>query len=191
MRAAERSAPMTDRPQRAGGSLHLALAMLGLCGMAAASVGLLLRPGLSPPPLQALRAAPEAAPEAVPAAAPNELTYRADRSGHFLVDASVNGAPIRFLVDTGATMVVLSPEDARTAGLSPEALRFSAVLDTANGTAHAAPARLRSLRLGQLEVEDVPVLVMERPMAVSLLGMSFLSRLDGYSIRDGVLTLDW
>ena len=176
------------RPSRQGGeSLRLALALLALGGAASLATGLLLRPESAPPRLAMLRVAPPAAPEA----APNRLLYRADGAGHFLIDASVNGAPVRFLLDTGASLVALTPEDARAAGLDPVALSYSAVMSTANGAARAAPTRLRSLRLGQLEIEDVPAVVMERPMAVSLLGMSFLDRLQGYSIREGVLSLDW
>lgn len=122
---------------------------------------------------------------------PDRLVYRADAHGHFLIDASVNGAPIRFLLDTGASMVALSPEDARAAGIAPGDLRFSEAMNTANGVARAATVRLRSLRLGQFEVTEVPAVVMEQSMPVSLLGMSFLNRLGGYSIRDGVLTIDW
>lgn len=169
-----------------GSALRLALAALLLSSAAALAVGCLLRVGVAPKPLLVLPVAP-----AKSAGSANELVYRADPNGHFLVDAEVNGTPVRFLVDTGATLVVLSPADARAAGLDGGDLRFTAVMSTANGTARAAPTRLRSLRLGQLEVTDVPAVVMERPLAVSLLGMSFLRRLDGYSIRDGVLTLDW
>jgi aspartyl protease family protein len=173
-------------PARGGGTLRLAFAMLAVCVVSAVAAGLLLRRD-GPPRLEMLRAeAP--APPASPA---NELVYRADSRGHFYLDAEVNGTPVHFLVDTGATLVSLSPQDARAIGLAPDELNFSAVMSTANGTARAAPLRLRSLRLGQLEVEDVPAVVMERPMGVSLLGLSFLNRLDGYSIRDGRLTLDW
>jgi aspartyl protease family protein len=123
--------------------------------------------------------------------APNALVYRADGSGHFLVDGSVNGAPVRFLVDTGATAVTLSPEDARAAGLARAELDFSETVTTAHGVARAAATTLRDVRLQQLELDDVPALVMEQSMPVSLLGMSFLKRLNGYSIRDGVLTMEW
>lgn len=178
---------MSERERTGGGALRFALAALALSCLTALAAGYLLQPAAAPERLAALAAAAPARP----AAAANELVYRADRSGHYLVEASVNGAPVRFLVDTGATVVALTPEDARAAGLAPGDLRFSQVMSTANGAARAAPTRLRSLRLGQLELEDVPAVVMERPMAISLLGMSFLSRLDGYSIRDGVLTLEW
>jgi clan AA aspartic protease (TIGR02281 family) len=178
--------PMRQPPQRGGGTLGLAFAMLAVCSICAVAAGLMVRRD-GPPRLEVMRAETRAAP-ASPA---NELVYRADGRGHFYLDAEVNGTPVHFLVDTGATLVSLSPQDARAIGLAPDELNFSAVMSTANGTARAAPLRLRSLRLGQLEVEDVPAVVMEQPMGVSLLGLSFLNRLDGYSIRDGRLTLDW
>ncbi|HUC66430.1 MAG TPA: TIGR02281 family clan AA aspartic protease [Stellaceae bacterium] len=173
-------------PQGGGGTLRLAFAMLAVCAVSAVAVGVLLRRD-GPAPVEMMRTEAPAAP-ASPA---NELVYRADSRGHFYLDAEVNGTPVHFLVDTGATVVALSPQDARAIGLGPGDLNFSVAMSTANGTARAAPLRLRSLRLGQLEVEDVPAVVMEQPMGVSLLGLSFLNRLEGYSIRDGRLTLDW
>jgi aspartyl protease family protein len=122
--------------------------------------------------------------------APNLLTYRADRSGHYFVDAEVNGARIRFLVDTGASFVSLTPEDARAAGLGGN-LSYSVTLNTAHGVARAARTSLREVRLEQLSVSDVPAVVMEESMGVSLMGMSFLGKLGGYTIRDGVLTIEW
>jgi aspartyl protease family protein len=140
-------------------------------------------------PVAAAAPAPQAAP-ARPRVA-NTLTYVADRNGHYFVDAAVNGAPVRFMVDTGATFVSLSPEDAAAAGIASQNLRFSDAVTTANGVTHVARTSLRSVRLGQFEVEDVAAVVMDQPMPFSLLGMSFLSRVDGYSIRDGVLTIEW
>lgn len=119
------------------------------------------------------------------------VSYRADSRGQYYVDAAVNGAPLHFLVDTGASYVALTPKDAAFAGLSESSLRFSMPLNTAHGVAHAAPVVLREIRLQQLELNDVAAVVMDQPMATSVLGMSFLSRLDGYSIRDGVLTIEW
>jgi aspartyl protease family protein len=118
-------------------------------------------------------------------------SYRADGSGHYFVDAVVNGVRLHFLVDTGASYVALTPKDALAAGLTESSLRYSMPLNTAHGVAHAAPVVLRQVRLQQLELNDVAAVVMDQPMATSLLGMSFLSRLDGYSIRDGVLTIEW
>jgi aspartyl protease family protein len=103
----------------------------------------------------------------------------------------VNGTPVRFLLDTGATLVALSPADARAAGINLTASRFTGRSNTAHGEARVAPVTLRQLRLDQLTIDEVPAVVMEDEMPISLLGMSFLNRLGGYSIRDGVLTIEW
>ncbi len=172
-------------------ALHFALMMLAGCILVSLVIGVLLRQVPAPQP----RILPTQANMAVPTKArptvSNMIQYRADPSGHFFVDAAVNGTTIRFLVDTGASVVALNRDDARAAGISEDLLSFTENMTTANGQAHAARATLRTVRLEQLEVLDVPAVVMEQPMAVSLLGMSFLSKLQGYSIRDGVLTLEW
>ena len=122
---------------------------------------------------------------------PNENVYRRARDGHFYVDADVNGARIRFLVDTGATYVALSPADARSAGLRVFDSDYTAQTSTANGVARVAPVILRQVELDQLQLFDVRAVVLEKPMPVSLLGMSFLSRLEGYETRNGELVLRW
>ena len=138
------------------------------------------------PPPQAAAATP--APP--PAAVPNTLVFSADREGHVVLRAEVNGAPVRFLVDTGATMVVLTMRDAAAAGLSPENLDFSMRTATANGVIRAAPIRLREIRIGQLDIHNVPAAVVDN-VGISLLGQSFLTRLDGYDMHEGRLTLSY
>lgn len=129
-----------------------------------------------------------------PAAAPphggssNALTFRANPQGHVVIDAIVNGAQVRFLVDTGSTMVVLTAQDAARAGITANDLNFTMQTMTANGAARAAPVRLREVSIGQLTVNDVRAAVAEN-LGISLLGQSFLTRLDSYEMRDGVLTL--
>ncbi len=132
------------------------------------------------------------APTPAPArgAVPNSLVFHADPQGHVLVDAFVNDAPVRFLVDTGATMVVLTLKDAAAAGLSRGDLVFTMRTSTANGVARAAPIKLREMRIDQLQVDDVQAAVVEN-LNISLLGQSFLTRIDGYEMRDGVLTLNY
>jgi len=126
-----------------------------------------------------------------PAPTPNETIYRRAPDGHFYVDADVNGARIRFLVDTGATFVALSPDDARSAGLRIFESDYTARTATANGVTRVAPVTLRQIELDQLRVFDVRAVVLEKPMPVSLLGMSFLSRLEGYEMRNDELVLHW
>jgi clan AA aspartic protease (TIGR02281 family) len=125
-----------------------------------------------------------------PAPPPQMLVFHADGAGQFSLEAAVNDAPIRFLVDTGASLVTLNLADARTAGISPGELVFSGVAQTANGRIRFAPVILREIRIGPLAIDNVPAAVIETPSA-SVLGMSFLRRLKGFQMRGGVLTLDW
>lgn len=111
--------------------------------------------------------------------------------GHYLVDAVVNGTPVRFLVDTGASDVVLTMEDAERLGLDPRTLRFTQRFATANGEVRGAPVVLRELRIGQFSLFDLPASVNEGPLSISLLGMSFLGRLSGYQVENGRLILHW
>jgi aspartyl protease family protein len=135
-----------------------------------------------------LRAATPAEPQAGPSV--NALVYAADPAGHIVVDAVVNGAPMRMLVDTGASFVTLTQADARAAGISPGELMFNQRASTANGTVRMAPVTLREVRIGQLSLDDVRAAVLEN-LNVSLLGMSFLGRLQSYEMRDGKLTITW
>jgi len=137
--------------------------------------------------------APEAStqsPQPGHGAVPNALVFHADPRGHVVLDAYVNGAPVKFLVDTGATTVTLTLRDAAAAGISRNDLVFSQRTWTANGVGHVAPVRLRELRIDQLSVDDVAAAVDEN-LYMSLLGQTFLTRLDGYEMRDGVLTLSY
>jgi aspartyl protease family protein len=94
------------------------------------------------------------------------------------------------LVDTGASLVTLKPEDARAAGIGPGELAYSRRVSTANGVARMAPITLREIRIDQLSLYDIPAAVIEN-LNISLLGMSFLGRLQGYEMRDGKLTISW
>lgn len=120
-----------------------------------------------------------------------EYVIEAGAGGHFVVEAVVNGAPVRFLVDTGASEIVLTMADAQRLGFRPETLRFTQRFASANGEVRAAPVVLRELRIGQFSLFDMPASVNEAPLGVSLLGMSFLKRLNGYGVDDGRLVLRW
>ncbi len=113
----------------------------------------------------------------------DELVVSSGPRGHFLVMAEVNGTPVRFLVDTGASSVTLTAEDAQRIGLPVHALDYSLSFHTANGEIKAAPVTLRDVRLDQFGVSDVEATVTRAPLNISLLGMSFLKRLSGYEVR--------
>jgi aspartyl protease family protein len=118
------------------------------------------------------------------------LVYRADRRGHFSLTATVNGAPIRVVVDTGASLVALTLDDARAAGIGRSELVFNQLTQTANGRVRFAPVMLREVRIEQLSIENVPAAVIEN-LDQSLLGMSFLKRLKSFEMREGTLTISW
>ena len=126
---------------------------------------------------------------ASPALAVTE-TLTAGAGGHFITTAEINGRRIGVLVDTGASAVVLSYEDARRAGINPASRDFIVPVSTANGEVLAAAVILRRVAVGRVRVQDVEGLVMPRgAMKGSLLGMSFLTRLKGYEAADGELEL--
>jgi aspartyl protease family protein len=120
----------------------------------------------------------------------NRLVFPADALGHVVLTAMVNGAPVRFLVDTGASLVFLTPSDASAAGIAPASLSFDRTVETGNGKVRAAIAVLREVRIGRLTVERVTAAVIDR-LPRSVLGMSFLRRLKGFAMQGGVLTLRW
>ncbi len=132
-----------------------------------------------------------AAPRAGAPAPANEMVLRPGRGGHYYVTADVGGAEIRFLVDTGASLIALSADDAERIGLEPESLDYTGVVQTANGTMQVAPVTLDEVRIGQMEVDRVKAIVSRAPMGMSLLGMSFLRRLESYRVEDGNLVLSW
>lgn len=117
------------------------------------------------------------------------MTFRAGADGHFSVEAEVDGTRIDFLVDTGASTVVLSPRDARRIGFDPDKLSFTQTYRTANGTVQGAPVRLERVRIGNIVIDDVRASVNGAAMDRSLLGLSFLGRLSGFAVENGVLTL--
>ena len=120
-----------------------------------------------------------------------ETLLPAGPNGHYWVEAMVEGVPLSFIVDTGASDVILSPGDAGRLGIRPETLRFERRYRTANGEIRGAPVRLRELRIEQQSLYDLEAVVVDAPLDVSLLGMDFLRRLDGYEVRNGHLVLRW
>lgn len=117
------------------------------------------------------------------------ISFQADISGHFMVRAKVNGVSVKFLVDTGASDVVLSAKDAKRVGFNLDKLSFNRPYNTANGQVFGAPVTLREITLGPINVRDVAGSVGGGEMDGSLLGMSFLNSLSGYEVQGNVLTL--
>jgi len=125
---------------------------------------------------------------AQPASAGSAALERGE-DGHWRAESRVNGRKVEMLVDTGATMVVLTQDDARAAGLDVRNLDYTERVRTAGGPARAALVRLERIQVGQVRVRDVEALVIERGLSSSLLGMSFLSRLQQFHVRGQTLRL--
>jgi aspartyl protease family protein len=115
------------------------------------------------------------------------ITKSAD--GHYWAQANVNGSAVKFLVDTGASAVSLSPEDARRLGFSPDKLFYTHTVMTANGEARAAKISLTSVAVGGARVTDVDAYVIEKGLDTSLLGMSYLGRLSEWKATPDSLIL--
>jgi len=109
--------------------------------------------------------------------------------GHWRAEARVNGRKIEVLVDTGATLVALTRDDARAAGIDVRHLRFTERVRTASGTARAAIVTLERIQIDGVRVRDVEAMVIEGGLSTSLLGMSFLSRLEEFNVRGQTLRL--
>jgi aspartyl protease family protein len=118
------------------------------------------------------------------------VRIRQDDYGHFSTDAVVNGHILPVMVDTGASLVVLTYEDADRIGLFPHNLNFSGRANTANGVAKVAPVRLSRVRIGGILLNDIPAVVAEPGvLRQNLLGMSFLRKLKRFEIENQQLVL--
>ena len=120
----------------------------------------------------------------------DEVRVRADRQGHFIVDAAINGRPVTMMADTGASIVVLSFEDAERLGLSPGGLNFTGLAQTANGVSRIAPVTLDRVRIDGITLYGIQAAVAERgALSGSLLGMSFLGKLSRFEMKGDELVL--
>lgn len=118
------------------------------------------------------------------------VALKGDSRGHFHNDIQINGQFITALIDTGASIVAMSAEDAKKAGIVPSKKDYTMPVQTANGLAHAARVRIPELRLQSLVVRDVEAAVMPPgALQTTLLGMSFLKRLGSFEMSGATLVL--
>lgn len=110
--------------------------------------------------------------------------------GNFAISAQINGVRVPMILDTGASSVVLSRDDAKAVGLPLEVLAYTVTIETANGRARAAPVTIDRIAIGGLLERSVEALV-ARPgqLRTSLLGMSFLNRLQSWEVSGDRLLL--
>lgn len=119
-----------------------------------------------------------------------QVTLIKDRSGQYRAKLSVDRNVIEFLIDTGASAIVLSNKDAIAAGVNSKKLRFNVLVSTANGETRAARYRFNEFILGGIKRKNVAVLIADKgDLDVSLLGMTFLGTLSGFQITGDRLIL--
>jgi len=117
------------------------------------------------------------------------ITVPRDRSGHYFLTLDVNGASLDFIIDTGATDIVLNQADAAAAGLDPSNLSYFGRAITANGEVRTALVRLDTVVIGPHTDTNVPAVVNDADLEQSLLGMGYLQRWGKIEISNGVMTL--
>ncbi len=165
--------------------LILAVAVLIVGGVAAryADQAVVERPRAAPVrQVEDMRQAP---------AGQHKMVLTGDRAGHFEVDARINGRSIGFMVDTGASLVIMRESDANRLQIFPKTADYTATVSTANGRIKAAPTKLDRVEVGDITVFDVPALVLpDEALGQNLLGVSFLSRLRRYEYADGRMVLE-
>lgn len=111
------------------------------------------------------------------------------QDGHYHVTLKIHGVPVRFMIDTGASSLVLSPQDARRVGINPARLAYVGRATTANGDVATARVRLRDVSLGPIVDRAVYADVNKAPMDSSLLGMSYLKQFGKIEISGGKMVL--
>jgi aspartyl protease family protein len=119
----------------------------------------------------------------------NDIIINMRQDGHFHATVFVNNVEIEFLIDTGATHIVLSKEDAKKLDYDLSKLIFWGKSNTANGIVETAPVRLQSIKLGQFLDTNVLAYINQGMMKQSLLGMSFLNNFSSVEFRKETLTL--
>ena len=142
-----------------------------------------------PRPAPPKSASADAEPALRGAAAAVDAAVRKSEDGHFWAEAQANGRHVRFLVDTGATTVALTGDDARRMGLDVDALDYRVSVRTASGEARAAAVKLDYVSVAGARVEDVEALVVRDGLSASLLGMSYLGRLSRFEATQSALIL--
>lgn len=169
----------------------VALAAVGAISAAGAAQAVVMLNHSAPQPSAQTATAQAVAPTPVeeePASGPPSSIAKAS-DGHYWAEADVNGRAVHFLVDTGATTVALTTDDARRLGFAPADLDYRYEVSTANGKARAAKIELASISVAGARVNDVEALVIEQGLSSSLLGMTYLGRLSRFEATRNALIL--
>lgn len=126
----------------------------------------------------------------VPGTAANEATIRRENDGHYWTRADVDGSNIKFLVDTGASVVALNWNDAKRLRIDLDDLTYNNRVSTAGGQVMAASVVIERISIGNVEVKDIDALIMQEDLLEnSLLGMSFLGELYSYEFKGNTMII--
>ena len=171
-------------------SLLIACVLIGLAAVAAPN----LFTRYLQQPQHANAATTEDSPVPDTSSAPpgvRQVEIRAERDGHFYVQAEINNRPVRLMVDTGATVVALRASDAAAAGIRPLQSEYTNPVQTANGQTMAAETVLDRVVVDDIELHHIRALVVpDEQLSLSLLGGSFLNGLQRFQVADGTLIFE-
>lgn len=117
--------------------------------------------------------------------------FRQSNDGHFYISALVNGKPVLFLADTGASEIVITPADAVRLGFNLEKLKYDRVFSTANGVVKGSRIKLDEMEIAGFKLKNISASVNGAEMSTSLLGMSFFRRLQKFEFKNQNLTIHW
>ena len=117
------------------------------------------------------------------------LQIKKSNDGHFYITLEINNKNVLFLIDTGATTISLTERDAKRIGIDTNKLKYNKIVNTANGVVYNATIKLDKVTVNDYIVKDLWVDINKNMSGVSLLGMNFLNKLEGYDIRKDIMTL--
>jgi aspartyl protease family protein len=119
----------------------------------------------------------------------NEITIRRQDDGHYWLQVDVNGKPVRFMIDSGATTTAVNGNTARETGIQVDTDGYPVFLDTANGSVAAQRGLIQSLKIGTHEIGQHNVVVSESFGDTNVLGMNFLDSMQSWKVEANVMTL--
>jgi aspartyl protease family protein len=119
----------------------------------------------------------------------NEITIRRQDDGHYWLQVDVNGKPVRFMIDSGATTTAVNANTARETGIQVDASGYPVFLNTANGRVTAQRGSIQSLKIGTHEIGQHNVVVSESFGDTNVLGMNFLDSMQSWKVEANVMTL--
>ena len=126
---------------------------------------------------------------AVEADSPTSVSFDQSGNGHYYVPTTINGKSIDFLADTGASSVFISQATARQLGLNVASLNYNRTYITASGKVQAAETTVPKLKVGPIEIENMPITISTSEGSAPLLGMDFFNRLSSYEVKNNKMTM--